>query len=208
MVRLFGIRGAVVAATVLVVTLIGSGTAAADPSLTSAEDNVAYALGAICIPFVLDGTSRESLPLNQRLVHPDGFDALARPNPEAVRVGLAGFVHVTFTGGPGGLRGCDIGAKDADPQSLRKALLAVLAMRPEGFSPTRSKYLPGRFATEDMLCAAADSPHSGAFVLLSATHPEERGRISVLFTLANVSARMESCDHEGVKLNYRTLVGP
>lgn len=193
-------------AVALVALLSGaSPMSAASPSFTSVDDNLAYAIGSICAPFALDGVSRKDLPINQGLVHPDGHDGLARANPTGVRVGIAGFVHVTFSERPDGSRSCDIQAKAADPQALRRAALTELAQRPEQFAPTKSKYLPGSFVTEDMLCAAADSSHPTGSILLSSPRPGEPGGIGIFFTLTAGGTRMESCDHEGVRMNYRTL---
>ena len=181
--------------------------AGAGPSLTSVEDNVSYAVASICAPYALDDLDRTSLPIGRGLVQPDGHDGLARPNPTGVRVGMAGFVHVTFSQ-KSGSRSCDVQAKGADPQALRKAALDVLATRPERFAPTKSRYLPGSFATEDGLCSSPDSTHPGAFVMLSSPTAAERDRIAILFTLTNQEPRGAQCDHDGVRLNYRTLVSP
>ena len=180
----------------------------ATPSLLSAQDNVAYAVSALCAPYALDRAERTSLPIGHGLVQSDGHDGLAKPNPTGVRVGLAGFVHVTFVQKPDGSRSCDVQAKGADPQALRKAALDALAERDEHFVPAKSKYLPGRFASEDMLCASADGPHPMAFVLLSSPHPEDRDRIAILLTLDSGASRLASCDREGVPMNYRTLANP
>jgi hypothetical protein len=178
--------------------------AAAGPSITSAEDNVAYAVAAICAPYALDGLERAKLPIGVGFVQPDGHDGLARPNPTGVRVGMAGFVHVTFSQ-KDGVRSCDVQAKGADPQALRKAALEAVAKRPEAFAPTKSRYLPGAFATEDMLCAAPGSAHPTAFVMLSSPRATERDRIAILFTLNKDPSRNAACDHESVRWNYRTL---
>jgi hypothetical protein len=180
-------------------------SAMAGPSLTSVEDNVAYAASAICAPYALDQTDRPGLPIGRGLVQPDGHDGLARPNPSGVRVGVAGFVHVTFAQRPDGSRMCDIQARGADPQTLRKVALDALAARPERFAPTKSKYLPGQFASEDMLCAAADGAHPTAFALLSATAPAQRDKVAILLTLSTAQNRMPACDQAGVPMNFRTL---
>lgn len=179
--------------------------ARADPSLLSAADNVAYAVGALCAPFVLDHVDQKALPLSRDLVHPDGYDFLGRPDPQALRIGFAGFVHVVLSERNGN-RSCDVGAKDEDPQVLRKAALDALA-KAAAFVPTRSRYLPGRFQTEDMMCGSAEGPHRNAFILLSASPPQERNRIAILFTLAE-GPRMAGCDSPGVRLNYRALADP
>lgn len=185
------------------------GAALAESSLTSStEDSVAYAVGSICAPFALDRVDRSALPINHGMVRPDGHDGLAQANPTGVRVGFSGFVHVTFSESPNGRRSCDVQANGADPQALRKAALAELGKRAERFTPEKSKYLPGRFATEDMLCAAADSSKPFAMVVLSSPHPEERARIAIMFTLTDGLSRDAGCDHEGVALNYRTLAPP
>lgn len=179
--------------------------ASPSPSFTSVDDNLTYAIVAICAPFALDGVDRKDLPINKGLVQPDGHDGLAQSNPTGVRVGVAGFVHVTFSHASTGSRSCDIQAKAADPQALRRTALSALAQRPEQFAPTKSRYLPGSFATEDNLCAAADSRHPTGSVLLSSPQPGERGGIAIFFTLTAHENRMASCDHEGVQANYRTL---
>jgi len=182
--------------------------AAAGPSITSVEDNVAYAVAAICAPYALDNRDRANLPIGVGFVQPDRRDGLLQPNPTGVRVGVAGFVHVTFSQKPGE-RSCDVQARGADPQVLRRVALTALAARPEGFVPTRSKYLPGSFATEDTLCAAPDSAHPTAFVMLSSPRAAERDTIAIMFTLNNFERRGASCDREGVQLNYRMLAaGP
>jgi hypothetical protein len=190
----------------LLVSIISSPIAAGPaPSLVSVEDNVAYAVGQLCVPYALDNVDQATLPIGRGLVQPDGQDGLARPNPTGVRVGEAGFVHVTFSRGADGSRACDVEAKAADPQVLRQAALGALARRPEKFVPTKSRYFPGRFATEDMLCASPGAPHPAAFVMLSSPHPEESERIAILFTLMGGATRDEACDHAGVQKNYRTL---
>ncbi len=179
---------------------------APEPSLTSAEGNVAYAVSAICAPFVLDGVDEARLPTHQQLVHGDGWNeqVFQRLGTQPVRVGFAGFVHVGVSAS-GGNRECDITAARADPQALRQAALTALAVRPEHFAPTKSRYLPGRFATEDMLCASADSAHPTALVLLSSPRPEESSKVALIFTLSDAGPRMQSCDQAGVPMNYRTL---
>jgi hypothetical protein len=148
-----------------------------------------------------------------------------------VRVGYAGSVHVVMSETGGG-RQCEITAHplfapasmtlaDAqaakmttinaeaartaavDAQALRTAALKALARRPEGFTPTKSHYLPGGFASEDMLCSSPGSAHPGGFVVLSAAGPDGEG--AVLLTIADAPSRMPSCDQEGVPMNFRTL---
>jgi hypothetical protein len=181
----------------------------AQPSLFSVEDNLAYAISAICAPYALDRADRANLPIGHGLVQPDGHDGLAAPNPSGVRVAAAGFVHVIFSQKPDGSRSCDVQAKDADPQDLRRIALAALAQRAEHFTPTKSKYLPGAsFASEDMLCASAGSVHPTGYILLSSPPPADRGKIAILFSLGTGGARMASCDLKGVRMNFRTLAGP
>jgi hypothetical protein len=185
---------------------LGAPAFAAGPSVLSVEDNVAYAVGAICAPYALDNMEIKDLPIGKGLVQPDHHDGLGRPSPTGVRVGMAGFVHVTFSGGSDGSRSCDVQARDADPQRLRKAALDALAQRPEQFAPTKSKYLPGRsFETEDLLCARADGSHPAGLVMLSSPGAVDQRKIALMFTLTNGSSRAASCDHEGVRLNFRAL---
>jgi hypothetical protein len=176
------------------------------PSLFSAESNVAFAVQAICAPYVLDGVEEAKLPLRRPLVAQDGYTSptIQRLGVKAVRVGAAGFVHVAVATDASG-RHCELSASRADPQSLRKAILAALADRPDHLAPAKSRYLPGRWESEDMLCTAADSPHPGGFVLMSVAPAAEKDRLAILFTLAEAPTRGEQCDHEGVKMNYRTL---
>lgn len=182
----------------------GSPAARLAPSLTSAESNVAYAVAAVCAPYVLEGADPAGLPPRQPLVQDDGwrsrvFEGLGAPK----RVGYAGFVHVAV-GAPRGGRDCELTAGEGDPQKLRQAILAVLQARPEGFAPSRSRYLPGsHFATEDNLCTRGDSRAPTAFVLLSAA--PEHAHPAVLLTVAASPSRMESCDRPGVRMNYRAL---
>ena len=195
-------------AAIISISAPTSVAAGSSPSLRSAEGNVAYAISAICAPYALDQVERTRLPIGHGLVQPDGHDGFAKPNPTGVRVGMAGFVHVTFSQKPDGSRSCDVQATAADPQALRGAALDALAERAEHFVPTKSKYLPGRFASEDMLCASADGPHPTAFVLLSSPHPADRDRVAILFTLDSPETRLASCDQAGVPMNYRTLANP
>lgn len=177
------------------------------PSLTSAPDNAAYAVAAICAPFVLDGVEAERLPLEGSLVHGDGYKApiFQGQGLTPVRVGFAGFVHVGV-GVVRGRRDCEITTGEGDPQALRRVMLDALASRPEGFVPAKSRYLPGRsFATEDWVCASPESRNPTALVLLSATPTEGR---RVLFTLSAGGERDASCDRDDVRLNYRTLIPP
>ncbi len=194
----------------LLVALMAAPTSAmAAASLFSVEDNVAYAISAICAPFALDSAERANLPIGHGLVQPDGYDGLAAPNPTGVRVGGAGFVHVTFSQKSDGSRSCDVQARGTDPQVLRRIALTALTERAEHFEATKSKYLPGsRFVSENMLCASADSAHPAAFVLLSSPPSEERNKIAILFTLGTGGVRMASCDQEGVRLNFRALAAP
>jgi hypothetical protein len=221
--------------------LVGcSPNASGKPSWNSGTDNIAYAVSAICAPYVFDGVDASKLPTRQTLVHDDGWRrdyTLASQTAEAgpVRVGYAGFVHVVVSATGKG-RQCEITAHPllapafmtvadaqaakmpavdhpalmrelktaaADAQALRTAALKVLAKRPEAFSPTKSRYLPGRFATEDMLCASAGSAHPGGFVLLSAGRPEHGA--PVFLTMTDGHDRSPQCDQDGVQLNYRTL---
>ena len=176
------------------------------PSWTSAERNIAYAVSAICAPYVLDGVEESALPMHQRLVHEDGWreSTFQKMAATPVRVGLACFVHVAVAESGGGRR-CEITSRQADAQALRRAALQVLAARSEGFTPTKSNYLPGRFATEDWLCANVNSGHPGSFVLMSAASPQDQQRASVYLTMVDGPERPQSCDHAGVQLNFRTL---
>jgi hypothetical protein len=151
---------------------------------------------------------------------------------EHVRVGYAGSVHVAMSETGSG-RQCVITGRPlfapahmtvadaqtakkrafnaeafraaaADAQTLRNAALRALAGRPEGFAPTKSQYLPGRFATEDMLCTSPSSAHPGGLVVLSAGGADVGGE--VLLTMGDVPPRMPACDQVGVPMNYRTLV--
>ena len=179
------------------------------PSWTSAEDNIAYAVSAICAPYVLDQADVAALPSNQHLVRDDGWKEITfeHLNARPVRVGFAGFVHAAV-GTIDGHRQCEITSRNADPRALRNAALAALAKRPEGFAPEKSRYYPGRFASEDNLCASGRSRHPGGFVLISAAHPEEQARTAVLLTMDDTSTRMAECDQPGVPRNYRTLIEP
>ena len=116
------------------------------PSLTSAEANIAYAVGGICAPYVLEGATAESVLAPRRLISDDGLKTptFERLGSRPVRVGFAGFVHVGVGVRPG--RVCEVTASGGDPQKLRGAVLRVMEARPEGFSPSQSRYLPGRFA--------------------------------------------------------------
>lgn len=89
-------------------------------------------------------------------------------------------------------------------QWRRAVALKALAARGERFAPERSSYLPGTFAAEDMMCAAADSKHPDAFVMLSAAHPEDSGRVSILVSVTD-QVRQAGCDQPGVPLNFRML---
>ena len=191
--------------------LIGPGRAAADvsrqPSQTSAEDNVAYAVSAICLPFIADHVAETALPLRARLVGSDGFKmpAVDQHGGKVVRVGGAGFVHVGIVA-LGESRDCEVSAYLGDPQSLRRATLAALDRSPLMFTPAKSRYLPGRFETEDLLCSAADSARPAAFVFLSSPFATEQ--VKLLLTISDGGRRNESCDRDDVKLNYRTLIPP
>jgi hypothetical protein len=201
------LRTAALALIGMIAALPAAAAEKAQPSLTSAESNVAFAVKSICAPYVLDGVEEAKLPLRRPLVAEDGYSSpsIQQLGAKAVRVGFAGYVHVGV-GGPNGARRCELSAARADPQSLRKVVLETLAERPEHFAPTRSRYLPGaRWDSEDTLCAAADSAHPGAFALLSVAPAAERDRIAILLTLAEAPARGAQCDHEGVRMNYRTL---
>jgi hypothetical protein len=211
------------------------------PNWTSGKDNIAYAVSAICAPYVFDGVDATELPMHQTLVRDDGWRrdyTLTSQKLEAgpVRVGYAGDVHIVV-GKAGDGRQCEIAAHplfapasmtlaDAqgarrpkadhqsliwelktaaeDAQVLRAAALAALAKRPESFAPTKSRYAPGRFASEDMLCAASTGAHPGGFVLLSAAG--QTGQGTVMLTISDSANRSPSCDREGVQMNYRTLV--
>lgn len=175
------------------------------PSLTSAEANVAFAVPAICVPYVLDAKTEAELPLKRPLVASDGWvePTFQRMGVSAtnLRVGFAGRVHVAIAA-PGNARACELSASADDAQALRKVVLQALEARPERFAPTRSRYLPGsRFESEDMLCTAADSARPNTFVLLSTAHTPGM----ILLTLRDSPPRGEACDHEGVKMNFRTL---
>jgi hypothetical protein len=201
--------GAIALAGVIALTACSQAAVPSGPSWTSGESNIAYAVSAICAPFVFDGRDATSLPMSRPLVSDDGWNEVTfeRLGARPVRVGLAGFVHVAVAA-KDGRRQCEVTSSHADPQALRASALAVLARRSEGFAPTRSRYAPGRFAAEDMLCAAATSPHPGGFVLLSAARPENRDQVAVLLSLSDGAPRMASCDHDGVRMNYRTLITP
>lgn len=213
----------------------------ARPSWTSGKDNIAYAVSAICAPYVFDGVDASKLPMHQALVLDDGWrrdSTLTAEKPEAgpVRVGYAGDVHIAVGATDGG-RHCEITAHplfapatmslaDAraaktpaedqqslmrevrtaaeDAQVLRAAALGALAERPEAFAPTKSRYAPGRFATEDMLCASRSGAHPSGFVLLSAAGPGGEG--TLLLTISDTPRRSASCDQGGVQMNYRTLI--
>ena len=200
-------RNPIAYAGLLGVILLSACSPVHRPSWTSAEDNIAFAVSAICAPYVLDSADEASLPTHKSLVHDDGWNegAFQRLGARPVRVGFAGFIHVAV-GVIGGHRQCEITSRQADAQALRTSALAALKTRSEAFAPTASRYLPGRFATEDMLCASAQSAHPGGFVLLSAAKPEGRQSTSVLLTMSDEGARMPACDRNNVPMNYRTLM--
>lgn len=205
------------------------------PTWGSGKDNIAFAISAICAPYVFERVDASQLPLHRGLVQDDGWRGEVFPSQAVeagpVRVGYAGFIHVRVSTS-GVERRCEISAlpmaapvsmttSDAqarkqpdvnaqslaaaadEAQMLRTAALDALSKRPEGFSPTRSHYLPGRFATEDRLCAAAQGVHPGGFVLLSAGGSQDGGLL--LLTIVDGAERSPSCDQAGVPMNFRTL---
>ena len=174
-----------------------------------ADVNAAGAIANVCAPYVLDKADPDTLPTGQLAAVDDGWRGLMFPPLEAkvLRVGGAGFVHVAVYS-DGGVRHCDLSTARADTAAVRAAILEVLASRPEGFTSTKSRYLPGRFEVEDLLCAAPGSPHPGAFVRISAQSAKPAPAASILFSLTDLPTRMRSCDHEGVALEGRTLAGP
>jgi hypothetical protein len=172
------------------------------------ESNVAYAASAICAPYVLDNADAAGLLMAQPLVRDDGWRANGdKLDGGHVRVGVAGSVHVAIGGVNGGGRACEISSGGADPQAMRHAVLAVLAQRPEAFAPTRSHYLPGRFATQDYLCASAQSRNPSAIALISAASPQQSG-VSFIVTIGYGGSRPLECDQPGVQLNNLTLADP
>lgn len=129
----------------------GAGNAELNP--TTADDKVSYAVSSICAPFVLDKVDQRSRPAWFEL---DGTSAplFEGMGLTRVRAGIDGFVYLGINSTTGN-RDCEILARHADPESLRIAALKALATRSERFAPTKSRYLPGRFATEDMLLTRA-----------------------------------------------------
>ena len=184
-----------------------SPTGQSGPSWTSPESNIAYAVSAICAPYVLDNEEAAGLPMSQPLVRDDGWRASGdKLEGGHVHVGVAGAVHVAI-GDVNGGRACEIVSAGADPQAMRHAVLAALAKRPEAFAPTRSRYLPGRFATQDYLCASAQSRNPSAIALISAGDPRQSG-VSFIVTIGYGGSRPLECDQPGVQLNYLTLADP
>jgi len=86
----------IVCVTALAACSPGPNAGSSGPSMTSAESNIAYAVSAICAPFVLDNKDEASLPTHQPLVRNDGWSegVFERLGAKPVRVGFAGFVHV------------------------------------------------------------------------------------------------------------------
>lgn len=184
--------------------------AVAQPGMTSsAEFNVAHALTTVCFPYVLEGAPAERVLAKRPGVMDDHFrsPALERLGNRPVRVGFAGFPHVSV-GVANGNRTCSLTAQNADPQKLRSAALGVLRARPEKFAPTASRYLPGGFATEDRMCTAASSPKPNAVFLLSSAHEGDRARPALILTLWEGSKREAVCDRDDVHADYRTLIPP
>jgi TonB family protein len=174
-----------------------------------ADVNAAGAIANVCAPYVLDKVDPDRLPTGQLAAQDDGWRGLMFPPLEGkvLRVGGAGFVHVAVYA-DSGVRHCDLSTSRADTAAVRAAILKVLAARPEGFTSTKSRYLSGRFESEDLLCAASRSPHPGAFVRLLAQPATSAPTASIFFSLTDLPTRMQSCDHEGVALAGRTLAGP
>jgi hypothetical protein len=49
---------------------------------------------------------------------------------------------------------CAVTAGAGDPAELRRAVLAAVAARPEGFTPARTAWAPGAMASREALCNA------------------------------------------------------
>jgi hypothetical protein len=158
------------------------------------EDNIEFAVNRFCAPFVLDHEAEETLPTHEAFVHRDIVDVVGNIVPEDFRIGAA--------------RVCDVGARGVDPQLARRAALAALAESAEAFVPAKSRYYPGRFATEDMLCASPASRRPGANVLLSANHPEAQAGVAILLTISDDGHRGPQCDRDDAEMNYRRLIKP
>jgi hypothetical protein len=196
------------AAMIALLTFSTANSAMADPpvpSVSDAEQNVLFAVTQLCAPFVLDRVDMAALPLKAPLVVTEG--ARDAGGGSTLRVGGAGFVRVSLKQNGAG-RACDVTASRAPPAEMRKAFLAAVALRPERFAPTKSKYYPGRFAAEDSLCADSASPRPNAMVLLSTTSGADPNSVAAIFTLADGTTRGLQCDQDGVELNYRTLIKP
>jgi hypothetical protein len=175
------------------------------PGWSSATDNMTYAVAGLCVAYVIDGKDPEALLAGQSMIHPDGWNesAFTGIGVKGVRVGFAGFIHAGM-GMRNGHRECDITAYKTDPEALRAAMQAALAARPDlGFVPSVSKYMPGPWAAEDMLCGGP--VHPNAFILASWSPPRlAKNSIAVTFTLSE-GPRDLGCDQPNVQKNYRTL---
>ena len=158
-------------------------------------------LTKICLPFVVDGLDPQE-HIEWFANHGSKEPLLEQQGLSRIQSGPLGAVYLGRN--RQGARDCEIVVRRADPMAARAAALVALAARGERFAPERSRYLPGNFAAEDMMCAAADSKHLGAFVMLSAAHPEDSGRVSILVSVTD-QVRQAGCDQPGVPLNFRML---
>ncbi len=194
------------AVLVAMATSVAQAAVLPKPGWNSATDNMTYAVAGLCVAYVIDGKDPDTLLAGQSMIRPDGWNepAFAGIGVKPVRVGFAGFIHAGM-GVRNGHRECDITARKTDPESLRSAMRAALAARPDlGFVPSVSRYLPGgSWAAEDMLCGGP--VHPDAFILASWSPPEvAKNGVAAIFTLSE-GPRDPACDQPNVQKNYRTL---
>ena len=91
-----------------------------------------------------------------------------------------------------GERTCTVSVWAGEPVVIRDAVLAAVKRRTEAFSPARTAWDPGLFASREVFC---NLPSRRAVIALVDTHKPGRGDI-VTVTVADIGKRDDRCDRD------------
>ncbi len=91
-----------------------------------------------------------------------------------------------------GERTCTVSVWAGEPVVIRDAVLAAVKRRAEAFSPARTAWDPGQFASREVFC---NLPSRRAVIALVDTHKPGGGDV-VTVTVADIGKRDDRCDRD------------
>ncbi|WP_293678990.1 hypothetical protein [uncultured Phenylobacterium sp.] len=91
-----------------------------------------------------------------------------------------------------GERTCTVSVWAGEPVVIREAVLVAVKRRAEAFSPARTAWDPGQFASREVFC---NLPSRRAVIALIDTHKPGGGDI-VTVTVADIGKRDDRCDRD------------